>query len=306
MYPRRQTLPRKNQTLPKPTISSLGKWPSVLPCRPAVVVGVDFRVAWPLPFFLHRGVRIFAFEAMDDDEDDAPAVAVGRGRGRGRGGVAVLPAGMWDALTGNGEKAPEPAEAAAVEDAEEDAESAMPAGFGRGENNRAPGGRGAGGRGMGGGRGAGGRGMGGGRGREGRGRGMDRDQRGQDWDCPACTNTNWSWRGTCNQCNTAKPASLMVRPICWIRVQCILHIVNCIRYCCLLLLLLTYTSPLSLTLSLPVPVPCFSRKQRCATSKHRAVYPVQRWRSMMTALTTLGVGWVSRTAQIGRLRKRRR
>lgn len=39
----------------------------------------------------------------------------------------------------------------------------------------------------------------------GRGRGLERDVKGKDWDCPSCSNTNWSWRSACNKCGTGKP-----------------------------------------------------------------------------------------------------
>lgn len=44
----------------------------------------------------------------------------------------------------------------------------------------------------------------------GRGRGIERDAKGKDWECPSCTNLNWSWRSNCNKCDTAKPASILV------------------------------------------------------------------------------------------------
>jgi hypothetical protein len=34
--------------------------------------------------------------------------------------------------------------------------------------------------------------------------------KGKDWECPSCTNMNWSWRTNCNKCNTGKPASALV------------------------------------------------------------------------------------------------
>eukprot|EP01032_Pedospumella_encystans_P012690 gene12691-14663_t len=121
----------------------------------------------------------------------------GRGRGRGRGGVPVLPEGMWDALQGSSESKTVVQEVAKVVEREdsvpeqyEDSRHApsMPMGFGRGP------GRGDFGR--------------GGRG-GGRGRGPERDAKGKDWECPSCTNVNWSWRSNCNKCNTAKPASAL-------------------------------------------------------------------------------------------------
>ena len=147
----------------------------------------------------------------------------GRGRGRGRGGVPVLPegitfvammflcvsddlprrllgvTGMWDALQGSSESKTVVQEVAKVVEREdsvpeqyEDSRHApsMPMGFGRGP------GRGDFGR--------------GGRG-GGRGRGPERDAKGKDWECPSCTNVNWSWRSNCNKCNTAKPTSALVR-----------------------------------------------------------------------------------------------
>lgn len=36
------------------------------------------------------------------------------------------------------------------------------------------------------------------------------DMKGADWNCPSCGNVNWSWRATCNKCNGAKPASILV------------------------------------------------------------------------------------------------
>ncbi len=57
-----------------------------------------------------------------------------------------------------------------------------------------------------GGRGGGGRGRGDGRGRG----GINKDLKGPDWECPSCTNVNWSWRSTCNKCNTGKPMSIVV------------------------------------------------------------------------------------------------
>lgn len=38
-------------------------------------------------------------------------------------------------------------------------------------------------------------------------RGPAKDLKGVDWNCPQCDNLNWSWRTTCNKCNTAKPTS---------------------------------------------------------------------------------------------------
>ena len=62
----------------------------------------------------------------------------------------------------------------------------IPRGFGRSQagSNRADSGRG------------------GGRGR-GRGRGLVSKE--ADWECPSCTNVNWSWRTNCNMCSTLKP-----------------------------------------------------------------------------------------------------
>jgi hypothetical protein len=34
--------------------------------------------------------------------------------------------------------------------------------------------------------------------------------KGVNWNCPSCGNENWSWRETCNKCQSAKPASLLV------------------------------------------------------------------------------------------------
>lgn len=112
-------------------------------------------------------------------------------------------AGMWDALQGSSENKPAveerqvesiPARQASAPDQYEDSHHApsIPMGFGRGRGGRGDFGRG-------GGRGA------------GRGRGPERDAKGKDWDCPSCTNTNWSWRSTCNKCNTSKPSSVFVR-----------------------------------------------------------------------------------------------
>jgi hypothetical protein len=28
--------------------------------------------------------------------------------------------------------------------------------------------------------------------------------KGKDWECPSCSNVNWSWRTNCNMCSTAK------------------------------------------------------------------------------------------------------
>jgi hypothetical protein len=47
----------------------------------------------------------------------------------------------------------------------------------------------------------------------GRGRGFVRDAKGTDWDCPSCGNVNWHWRSTCNKCNGAKPAHILVSTI---------------------------------------------------------------------------------------------
>ena len=113
--------------------------------------------------------------------------------------------GMWDALQGNQEKpAVESVDAIKENSIEkhqfEDAYEAgpsMPVSFGGGR----------GGRGSGRGDGRDGR-FDGGRG--GRGRGLDRDMKGKDWECPSCTNVNWSWRTNCNKCNTAKPAGVVV------------------------------------------------------------------------------------------------
>lgn len=41
-------------------------------------------------------------------------------------------------------------------------------------------------------------------------KGLERDAKGKDWDCPSCGNVNWSWRGTCNKCNTARPSTVIV------------------------------------------------------------------------------------------------
>ena len=49
--------------------------------------------------------------------------------------------------------------------------------------------------------------LGRGRGRGGRG---PENMKGPDWECTSCTNINWSWRTTCNKCNSAKPASVYV------------------------------------------------------------------------------------------------
>mmetsp|Transcript_2544 Transcript_2544/g.4455 ORF Transcript_2544/g.4455 Transcript_2544/m.4455 type:complete len:350 (+) Transcript_2544:43-1092(+) len=123
---------------------------------------------------------------------DSDVSSAGRGRGRGRGGVPVLPEGMWDALQGSNDKAAsvEEADESAPENHQDDSIGVvdMPIGFGRGRG----GGRG-------------GRGFGK---AAGRGRGLVKDAKGKDWDCPSCSNVNWSWRSTCNKCGTAKPASL--------------------------------------------------------------------------------------------------
>lgn len=132
----------------------------------------------------------------------------GRGRGRG-GGVPVLPAGMWEALNGsNGNSGSDnlAVDVDAFLSGDNDLNIAdsngdlMPVGFGRsgGRNGGRTGGRGR------------------GRGRDfdergGRGRGIERDLKGKDWECPSCTNINWSWRTTCNKCNASKPA---VRKLC--------------------------------------------------------------------------------------------
>ena len=105
--------------------------------------------------------------------------------------MPVLPAGMWESMHGTSNSSGD--SAAELESFLADSTSfgeVMPSGFGRG-------GRGSGR--------AGGR---GGRMPEGRGRGrgIDRDLKGKDWECPSCTNINWSWRSTCNKCNGAKPA----------------------------------------------------------------------------------------------------
>jgi hypothetical protein len=34
--------------------------------------------------------------------------------------------------------------------------------------------------------------------------------KGVNWNCNSCGNENWSWRETCNKCQSAKPASLLV------------------------------------------------------------------------------------------------
>jgi hypothetical protein len=117
--------------------------------------------------------------------------------------VAIYVAGMWDAMQPSADKPAakdetsdampkDDADHRQYEDAREDS-FAMPMGFGRGRG----GGRGDFGR-------------GGGRGGRGRG-GLERDVKGKDWDCPSCTNTNWSWRTNCNKCGTGKPASALVR-----------------------------------------------------------------------------------------------
>jgi hypothetical protein len=109
------------------------------------------------------------------DAEDGPPVAVGRGRGRGRGGIAVLPEGLWNELSGIGGDKPQGVEDKAQDISEsetdkvssvarqqereahfEDADTGghqMPMGFGRG--GRGQGGRGRGGRGEGRGRGRG-------------------------------------------------------------------------------------------------------------------------------------------------------
>eukprot|EP01036_Dinobryon_divergens_P028847 gene28847-37854_t len=126
---------------------------------------------------------------VDDIEPSA-----GRGRGRGGVGVPVLPAGMWESLHGNSNSSGD--SAAELDSFLADSASfgeVMPSGFGRG-------GRGSGRAGGRGGRIPDGR---------GRGRGIERDLKGKDWECPSCTNINWSWRSTCNKCNGAKPAAVI-------------------------------------------------------------------------------------------------
>jgi hypothetical protein len=105
---------------------------------------------------------------------------------------------MWNALQGNslgGSTVNDNVEDSVGDDAR-DVGTAVSGSFGRtGPSVGGP---------MSGGRGRGfdsGRGGGGGRG------GLERDVKGKDWECPSCTNVNWSWRSTCNKCNTAKPAT---------------------------------------------------------------------------------------------------
>ena len=146
-------------------------------------------------------------------DDDAPSMAsipsIGRGRGRGRGssGVPVLPQGLWDEISGLGGGSN-----SAVHDEEpvlprEDSHAAeadkFEEGLGEGENDFVPmsfGRGGAAGRGRGRGRGRGDHGDG-----AGRGRGFDKDLKGADWTCDSCGNVNWSWRASCNKCQTARP-----------------------------------------------------------------------------------------------------
>jgi hypothetical protein len=133
---------------------------------------------------------------MSDEDNRAPLPAVGRGRGRG--GVPLLPVGVWDALNGSNERAEQPVEQFLNQakddkhndrfaDANEDAFRFSFSSFGGRRGGRD------------------GRGPHGGRGR---GRGPE-DLRGKDWDCPSCTNVNWSWRTHCNKCNTVKPAAVV-------------------------------------------------------------------------------------------------
>lgn len=35
-------------------------------------------------------------------------------------------------------------------------------------------------------------------------KGPQMNMKGKDWNCPSCGNLNWSWRTTCNMCNTPK------------------------------------------------------------------------------------------------------
>lgn len=115
---------------------------------------------------------------------------------KGRGGVPVLPEGMWDSLQGitNTEKSNQDQDNLTnndsklidnnIDDNDNDYNNEIPVSFGRSSTT------------------SGGLGRGRGRGRQ---NGLERDVKGKDWDCPSCTNLNWSWRSTCNKCNTARP-----------------------------------------------------------------------------------------------------
>jgi hypothetical protein len=155
----------------------------------------------------------------DAPGDDVPVPSGGRGRGRGRGssGVPVLPQGLWEEISGGlggsgasssalNEEEPVRGEDFRYDEpdryeevvSDDGGNDFMPMSFGRG--------------GAGGGKGR-GRGRGGDRGDgAGRGRGFEKDLKGADWTCDSCGNVNWSWRATCNKCQTARPYVPTVSP----------------------------------------------------------------------------------------------
>ena len=113
---------------------------------------------------------------MSDEEESRPVIpSGGGGRGRGRGGgVPVLPTGMWESLTSSSTIN------AAEEDRRnegqfDDAEDTQR----RGDDHRSH--------------------------QRDSGKGIERDLKGKDWECPSCSNVNWSWRTNCNACGVMKP-----------------------------------------------------------------------------------------------------
>jgi hypothetical protein len=131
-------------------------------------------------------------------ENEAQLGLSGRGRGRGRGGgVPLLPSGLWNELKSDSTE-PDPSEPVAkksddiASDNFKTMDSMQMMSFGGGGRGR-------------------GRGRGRGDGRGGRsGPGFEKDAKGPDWECPGCSNVNWSWRSNCNRCQTAKPGAPVV------------------------------------------------------------------------------------------------
>lgn len=119
----------------------------------------------------------------------------GRGRGRGRGGgVPLLPSGLWNDIksdTVEPERIEPPVKK--IDDISSDnikiMDSMQIVSFGGNGRGR-------------------GRGRGGGSGRS--GPAFEKDAKGPDWECPGCSNVNWSWRSNCNRCQTAKPGAPIV------------------------------------------------------------------------------------------------
>jgi hypothetical protein len=93
---------------------------------------------------------------------------------------------MWESLHGSSVRDNDDRDQSSAKEETEEYTNNIPVGFGRGRGAAASG-----------------------RGR-GRGRGIDKDLKGKDWECGSCSNINWSWRSTCNKCNSAKPVAITV------------------------------------------------------------------------------------------------